>query len=528
VDASLAALRQGGLGAALPAMAGGLVASLPVLFAFYLERVEGVRSLRPLLGFLLVLGFWGRALLGARAARRAIKALWPTLPLAADGGQPVDVIRTASVAGVGLFAYLFLFAGANAIWPGLVFFILPVLVFRGVLAPSWVASAATSDAGGLPVFLAAAEDNGGRRVQGLLIEALLLAGTAVFALNVYAFVAVGLLLVRSFLGIDLASVDAFMSLRNPLVGAAILTTAFIAFEPLRVSLAAFAYVDVRVRRRGLDLAAAIDDAVAAAAGRAGPGGRPGPSAATGGIAAVLFVACLVAPLSPTFVASAQVHGASDPVAASDLQHDSEVRAQAREILARPEFIELEDPEGRDFGRLIAQFLDWLANHQPDADFDMGSGFALPMPPMGLFLFAGAALLLIVVAYLFVSWRTVPKKAVVPGPTDEGTIDPRERAPEAHLDDAAGLAAGGHFRQALRSLYLATLVALDRRRLITFDPARTNWHYLRQLPQDARRGDFSRFTRLFDHKWYGDEQTTRSDYDECRALADRIVAPGDVQ
>jgi hypothetical protein len=97
-------------------------------------------------------------------------------------------------------------------------------------------------------------------------------------------------------------------------------------------------------------------------------------------------------------------------------------------------------------------------------------------------------------------------------------------PKSTLDEAAQLAARGLHREAFRSLYLATLVALDRRGEIDFDPARTNWHYLRQMGASARTAAFRTFTQLFDRKWYGDEHTTREEYERGRLLATSLTAP----
>jgi len=513
MDGAWALVRSSGWRGVVMPMAGGALASGPVLLAFYFERVEGVRSLRPLLAFALVLGLWGRALLAAPAARRAIEGLWPSLPIAEEGGRAIDVVRTASVVCLGLFIYLFVLATASLITPIMSLVLLPILVLRGLVAPSWIARAGVSTEGGLLVFARAAGDSTGRRVRGALVELLLLVGTAGLALNLYLLMVVGLLLLRSLLGLDLASVDAFLSLRNPFVGASIVALAFILLEPLRVALSAFTYVDAQVRREGLDLAAAIDDAVRAAERR----GARGPSA-RGGMAAVVLFSFLALP------AGAQAQPESDPPMSTVGETDEEVRREVAEILRRPEFIEHEDPDGRGIDALIRQLLEWLIAQGQQQNMNLEPAFALPMPPTWLFIVLGLFLLLLVVVYLVVmrGKRRAPKKAR-DGPAEEGAIDPRERAPEAHLDDAALLARDGRFRDALRSLYLATLVALDRRRVITFDPSRTNWHYLRQLPRDDRRADFSRFTRLFDHKWYGEEATTEDDYRECRALADRIVA-----
>jgi hypothetical protein len=512
IDTALSLLRRADARLWLLPLTGGAVAVGPAVLAFYFERVEGVTSLRPLLALAIVAGLMARALLAAPAARIAAHQLWPSLPLPEGGGRKADVIRTASVVYLGLFGYLLVLFTIALVSPTAALVFSPILVMRGLWAPSWIARTSTSDEGGIAVFLRAASDASGRRVRGALIELLLLLGTAGLALNLYLTMVILLVLLRSLLGLDLASLDAFLSLRNPIVGSSIVALAVVLFEPLRVALSAFAYVDARVRREGLDLRAAIDEAVEASARRRGAAGV----AKRGGLAAAILFAVLAS------------HGAvvaqTDAPAGPDYAEDEAVRADVHRILSRPEFVELEGDDGKDVDALLRQLLEWLIEQGQQQNAELEPPFSLPMPPAWIFIAIGAVLLLSVVGYLFVTrGGKREKKKARAGPEASEVDDPRERAPEAHLDDAAVLAGQGRFRDALRSLYLATLVALDRRRLITFDPSRTNWHYLRQLPRDARRLDFSRFTRLFDHKWYGEEPTTEEDYRECRALADRIVA-----
>jgi hypothetical protein len=110
-----------------------------------------------------------------------------------------------------------------------------------------------------------------------------------------------------------------------------------------------------------------------------------------------------------------------------------------------------------------------------------------------------------------------------GPAAEVIPDPRDRAPDDWLAEAASLAAQGRHAEALRALYLATLVALDRRAWIRFEPSLTNWQYLRQLPAGSTRDDFRVLTRTFDVKVYGEEPAGEADYRASRAVAERILA-----
>ena len=63
---------------------------------------------------------------------------------------------------------------------------------------------------------------------------------------------------------------------------------------------------------------------------------------------------------------------------------------------------------------------------------------------------------------------------------------------------------GDIRQAVRALYLATLVHLHRERRIDYNRALTNWIYVRQFRGESeQKGIFTRLTRTFDEVWYGD-------------------------
>jgi len=221
-------------------------------------------------------------------------------------------------------------------------------------------------------------------------------------------------------------------------------------------------------------------------------------------------------------ASAQAQPSTDSSFSEDTR-DTEARAQVDEVLARPEFREFADARGKAIQEFFSRLLEWLfrpRDREPSQQIPM---FHLPLPGGWFFMLIGGVLVVAVIGYLlFTRLRTgssVPSGAVAAiAPTDL-----RERPPEEFLDDASVLAQKGRLREALRALYLATLVALDRRRLITFDPHRTNWQYLRQMPRGEARTLFADFTRIFDHKWYGAEPTTQADYEACRALATRIVA-----
>ncbi len=81
----------------------------------------------------------------------------------------------------------------------------------------------------------------------------------------------------------------------------------------------------------------------------------------------------------------------------------------------------------------------------------------------------------------------------------------ERTADEWLQNAAGLEAQGKYREAVRSLYVASLVRIDEAGVARFIRGQTNWeHYHRIQGSKNRPGDFEFLepTRRFDDIWYG--------------------------
>jgi hypothetical protein len=71
---------------------------------------------------------------------------------------------------------------------------------------------------------------------------------------------------------------------------------------------------------------------------------------------------------------------------------------------------------------------------------------------------------------------------------------------------------GDVRQAIRALYLATLVHLHRERRIDYNRAFTNWVYVRQFRGEAeQKGTLRRLTSAFDEVWYGERPCGEEQY-----------------
>jgi hypothetical protein len=548
LDRALLLVRRSGLGVAVRATAAGGVVALVVLVIFWLERVEGVRGLRPLFAAGLVAAFALRAVMLSAAVRAYARALWPAMPLPEGSGRAVDVVRTALVVGAGLWMWSWVLVAASLGGALVVALVLPVLCLRGGVAPTWLARAACTRDAGLRAFAGAVGDAGDRRLAGIGVELCVLLAVLGLTLDFWSALALGLLVVRSYLGLDIAFVDQFLSLDNTFVLLATFAAALVAVEPLRAALSAVGYIDARVRQEGLDLRLLIEEAVDAS--RRARRGVPeadsvamGPRGTASSAVAVALLGLAAGAGVGAWTASARVAAQEAAVSrdaageaplsivwsagstTEDDFHDDRVRDEVARILQRAEFREFSDSRAQRIEQVIARFLEWLSRRRsPEVQAPRLQGVTLPSIPPALFAVAGTALLLAVSVFLLATRRRGrPAASASPGAAPGADSDDvRDRPPEQHIDDAARLALAGRHRDALRALYLATLVALDRSRLITFDPHLTNWRYLRQMPRGEARTAFAEFTRAFDHKWYGVEATTEQDYLRCRALAMRIV------
>lgn len=533
------------------------LASVPLafltVFIFYLERIEGFRDQRALLAFGLGLAWWWRTHQLGRASRTVLAELSVELPAPPSAFHTLGL---SSIAGLALaLALLPAAAFARAGAPGLVFglgFALPI----AALAPSWIARAGVDEQGGAQAFMTAARDGASLRGSALLVHAFFLTGMLLLFLNLLAVAGMLLGAVQGLLGVEVAALESFMSLENDFAMLVVGVVVVWVGEPLRVAIASVALAHAQSQRDGADLRRMVSGLSTRGADDRSTLGRDAGRAA---IALLVFSAIALpgraqAPDEPPYAQAEPAPappGALEPGAAppydpsqddaAEVYYGPELPPLAAEdqatedavasILTGSEFREFDDAVG-DSGergdgpswlkRLLEAIERWLS----EQDEHGASGEIappMPLPPAWVFVALAVALLIAVVAFLLISRR---KEEQQPNPADVlgVSLDPRERAPEEHLDEAAQLAARGLYREAFRSLYLATLVALDRRGEIDFDPARTNWHYLRQMGVSARALVFRRFTQLFDRKWYGDEHTTREEYEQGRELATSLAAP----
>lgn len=180
-------------------------------------------------------------------------------------------------------------------------------------------------------------------------------------------------------------------------------------------------------------------------------------------------------------------------------------------MSRPEFRE---PPKSLYDRLL-EFLGELLNDTLGALFSGGRDAVL-----GWVLLAGFLAAMVVV------WvRFAPSLRRDPLAGDEESDLERSRPSVDWLAEAARLAAGGRWRDALRCRYRALVAALAERGVIDEVPGRTAGEYRNDVffaAPDVSE-DFSHASDLFELVWYGDRPTDADQHEQFANLTERVLA-----
>lgn len=207
----------------------------------------------------------------------------------------------------------------------------------------------------------------------------------------------------------------------------------------------------------------------------------------------------------------EVAGPNPSVAANKAENDSRLR----EILARPEF-KRQVKQQSAITRLAERFLKWLASLFPKPKA-VSPGTAGLFSLIARILVIGLALaVLAYVAKLFLPRllrsRRTGKKAKAQARIVMGErLDPDQTAVDL-LSEAEALARRGELRAAIRKAYIALLVELGDRKIISLAQHKTNWDYLRAVRNvEPLYGNVRQLTVSFERHWYGLAQATETDW-----------------
>jgi len=202
-----------------------------------------------------------------------------------------------------------------------------------------------------------------------------------------------------------------------------------------------------------------------------------------------------------------------------VESKDQAKSRLESILARPEYAYgARGPNA--LTRLLQDFARWLRNLFPKrAAAEPGSAKWISLIAQIVVIVAALLVLAFVVKILLarfkrsgkIKTRTKRQPRIVLG----DRLEPEETATDL-LSEAEALARRGDLRAAIRKAYIALLVELSDRKMLSLAQHKTNRDYLnalRNVPQlhSKMRG----LTDSFERHWYGFVQATQSDWQDFR-------------
>ena len=191
------------------------------------------------------------------------------------------------------------------------------------------------------------------------------------------------------------------------------------------------------------------------------------------------------------------------------------------ILARPEYVtKAAGPNA--LSRLIAEFIRWIIEHLPQRlPIHAGGGRWLTFVAEGLVVLVALVVLFYVLKILLARFQVLGKRRAKKKKREARIVlgerlEPEQTAGDL-LSEAEALARRGDIRAAIRKTYIALLVELGDRKVLTLAQHKTNRDYLnavRNIP--LLHPTMRTLTESFERHWYGFVDATDSDWQNFRA------------
>ena len=203
-----------------------------------------------------------------------------------------------------------------------------------------------------------------------------------------------------------------------------------------------------------------------------------------------------------------------------LEPKAQAKSKLDSILARNEYVtEKRGPNA--LSRLVTDFLRWLKSLFPQRSTGDAGRFNLISLIAQILVVTVALAVLAYVAKVLLNRFGRTRKTKQPRKKEARIVLGERLEPDATATDllsqAEALARSGDLRAAIRKAYIALLVELGDRKLISLAQHKTNRDYLNSVksipPLHATMGGL---TDSFERHWYGFEQATPDDWQDFRA------------
>jgi cell fate (sporulation/competence/biofilm development) regulator YlbF (YheA/YmcA/DUF963 family) len=204
---------------------------------------------------------------------------------------------------------------------------------------------------------------------------------------------------------------------------------------------------------------------------------------------------------------------------SSAENKGWAKTRLESILARPEYVTgARGPNA--FSRLLQELFRWLEGLFPKrAPMDPGRANLITQIAQIIVILAALFLIIYVIKILFMRLqrmrkRKTPKKRKARIVLGE-RLEPEQTSSDL-LSEAEALARNGDLRAAIRKAYIALLVELGDRKLISLAQHKTNRDYLNSLRNTPQLHSRMRgLTESFERHWYGLAQATPNDWQDFR-------------
>ena len=198
----------------------------------------------------------------------------------------------------------------------------------------------------------------------------------------------------------------------------------------------------------------------------------------------------------------------------------QAKAKLESILARPEYVAgAKGPNA--LSRLLQDFMKWLRKFFPQRTATGSQGASRLNSIMQIVVIIVALLVLLYVARLLFkrfkrSGKVKTPKKRQPRIVLGERLEPDQTATDL-LSEAEALARNGDLRAAIRKGYIALLVELGDRKLISLAHHKTNRDYLNSLRSTPQLHSKMRgLTASFERHWYGSDEATPNDWQDFRS------------
>ncbi len=190
-------------------------------------------------------------------------------------------------------------------------------------------------------------------------------------------------------------------------------------------------------------------------------------------------------------------------------------ASLEQVLARPEFQVPE--ESTFFQDLWRRFLSWFFQ-----TFDLGFLDAAETPAQ-IWGYVVAAIAAIALGWFLWYWQRSVRRQFSAETTlpFESSSDFALSSNDA-LSRARDNASRGDLREAVRYLYMTTLLSLSERDLLRLDHSKTNREYLRQASGTSFAGTLGSIVDVFDRVWYGFQTIDSDSYQRYEAQVEELL------